>query len=273
MSWIPIGPRFVFTPNDPAFKRLSRRNEQGAQAVVVRIAIEPGNPRTIYVVIRPSSGGVGLYRSSNAGTPTEDWTSIVDPSQPNGLNGSLINPSCVAINPVDPSTIYMGTWEDQSIFVSPNRGQTWGPGVGVGGRVRRLVIDPRTAGDPTHTVVYAATDQGLLRSADSGLSWTSVPELKGLDIWSFCASMPPNGPDAYYAAAFRSGLYTASHPTGAWTNLNASSVGLPTYNAAAPGGENFNVVYADLSPLDPSRVYLALLSDPPWRHHGALPVG
>ncbi len=262
MSWIPIGPRFVFAPSDVAFKRLSRRNEQGAQALVARIAIEPGDPETIYVVIRPSTGGVGLYRSGKAGTPTEDWTSIVDPSQPNGLNGKIINPSCVAIDPVNPARIFMGTWDDQSIFVSSDRGESWGPGVGVGGRVRRLVIDPRTAGDPTHTVVYAATDQGLLRSVDSGLSWTSVPELKGLDVWSFCASMPPNGPDAYYAGALRSGLYTASDPTGPWTNLNAQNIGLPAYNAGAPGGENFNVVYADLCPLDPSRVYLLLLSGP-----------
>ena len=261
MSWLPIGPRFVFAPRDTGFQRLSRRNEWGAQAVVAKIAIEPGNPEIIYVVIRPSSGGIGLYRSSGAGTASEDWISIVDPSQPNGLNGASIGPSCVAIDPVTPSTIYMGTFEDQSIYVSLNRGQTWVRGVAVGASVRKLVIDPRTAGNPNNTVIYAATNQGLFRSPDSGMHWVPVPGLKGLDVWSFCASMPPNGPDAYYAGVFRAGLYTASDTTGLWTNLNAQpNLGLPAYNAAAPGGENFNVVYADLCPLDPSRVYLVLLS-------------
>jgi hypothetical protein len=119
------------------------------------------------------------------------------------------------------------------------------------------VIDPRTAGNPAATVLCAATDQGVFRSADSGGSWTNV--LSG-DVWSFSASMPTGGPDAYYAGVLRSGVFSTANPTVTWTNLNTARIGLPAYNAAAPGGENFNVVYADLCPLNPSRIYVLLLS-------------
>ena len=222
--------------------------------MVGRIAIEPGDPGTIYCVVRPDSGGVGLFRSSNAGTPTEDWVSIVDQLQ---QSDPEIDPSCVAVNPVTPSTIYVGTWGYQSIFISLDRGAHWGPPLSVGARIRKLVVDPRTAGNPATTVLFAATDQGLFRSGDSGATWTNV--LSG-DVRSFSAFMPQMGTDVYYAGVLRSGLFTATDPTGPWTNLNNQNIGLPPYDAMAPGGENFHVVYADLCPLNPSRVYVVLLS-------------
>jgi len=254
MSWLPNGPKFVFAPRDASFRRLSRRNEGGEQGLVARVAIEPGNPATVYAVVRPTSGNVGLFRSSGAGTPSEDWISIVDGLQ---QGNPQIDPSCVAINPVTPSTIYMASYYDASVYVSTTRGDSWAPGVYLGARIRKLVVDPRTAGDPAATVLYAATDEGVFRSADSGGTWTNV---LGGDVWSFSASMPAGGPDAYYAGVLQSGLFSTTDPTGAWTNLNAAGIGLPAYNAAAPGGENFNVVYADLCPRNPSRVYVLLLS-------------
>jgi hypothetical protein len=219
--------------------------------LVARIAIEPGMPGTIYAVVRPSSGGVSVYRSSYAGTSNETWKSIVDGLQQSNPN---LDPSCVAVDPVTPSRIYMGSWMDQSVYVSATRGDSWAPGVLLGARVRKLVIDPRTAGSPTSTTLYAATDAGVYRSSDSGSTWTNV--LSG-DVWSFCASMPMGGPDAYYAGVYQSGLYTTANPTGTWTNLNAAGIGLPAYSAMAPG--NFSVAYADLCPLNPSRVYMVLL--------------
>jgi hypothetical protein len=254
MSWLPNGPTFVFAPRDANFRRLSRRNEGGEQGLVARIAIEPGDPTTIYTVLRPTSGGVGIYRSSGGGTSAEDWISIADGLQ---QGNPQIDPSCVAIDPVTPSTIYMGSWNDGSVYVSTSRGSSWAPGIYLGARIRKLVIDPRTAGNPTATVLYAATDQGVFRSPDSAKTWTNV--LSG-DVWSFSASMPPGGPDAYYAGVLRSGVFSTANPTAAWTNLNAAGIGLPAYNPAAVGGENFNVVYADLCPLNPSRVYVVLLS-------------
>src|SRR5579864_8437201 len=105
MSWVPLGPRFVFEPRNAYFQRLSRRNELGDQAVIISIAIEsgtkPGKPKTIYAVVRPSNSlGVGLFRCTGAGTHDEDWISIADPSKPN----APLDPNCVAIDPLNSST-------------------------------------------------------------------------------------------------------------------------------------------------------------------------
>jgi len=254
MTWLPNGPNFVFAPRDSSFRRLSRRNEGGEQGLVARIAIEPGNPSIVYAVVRPTSGNEGVFRGSGVGTSTENWTSIVDGLQ---QGNPEIDPSCVAVNPVTPSTIYMASYYDGSVYVSTTKGDSWAPGVYLGAQIRKLVIDPRTAGNPAATVVYAATNQGVFRSADSGATWTNV--LAG-DVWSFSATMPVGGPDAYYAGVLRSGVFTTANPTGTWTNLNAAGIGLPAYNAGGAGGENFNVVYADLCPLNPSRLYVLLLS-------------
>jgi len=224
MSWVPNGPRFVFAPRKVDFLRLSRRNEEGRQSLVARIAIEPGTPGTIYAVVRPTRGNVytpdsfDLVRSSEAGTPNEDWVSIVGGLQ---QDNPQLDPSWVAIDPVTPSTIYMGTWNDQSVYVSADRGTTWSAPVSLGAHIRKLVIDPRTAGSSTSTVIFAVTDQGLFRSANSGAggTWTNV---LAEDVRSFCASMPAGGPDAYYAGVFQKGLFAASDPTAPanWTNLN-----------------------------------------------------
>jgi hypothetical protein len=252
MWWLPTGPDFVFAPRDQNFRRLSRRDENGRQGLVARIAIEPGSlGRTMYTIVRPSNGGVVLYRGDNAGTPIEQWASLVDGLQ---QGNPRVDPSWVAINPTTPSTIFMATYDDQSVYVSIDRGRTWGPRQYVGGRIKKLVIDPRTAGNPTGTVIYAATDAGVFRSADSGSSWINV--LAG-DVWSFCASMPPAGPDAYCAGVMRAGLLSTANPLAAWTNLNAAGIGLPAHNPGGGGAsENFNVVYADICPLNPSRLYL-----------------
>ncbi len=71
MSWTPLGPRFVFAPMNQSFHRISRRNELDEQGIVAGVTIDPNDPGTIYTVHRPTNGGVGLYRSSSAGTPDE----------------------------------------------------------------------------------------------------------------------------------------------------------------------------------------------------------
>ncbi|HWX98395.1 MAG TPA: hypothetical protein VNY55_00520, partial [Mycobacterium sp.] len=254
MSWLPIGPDFVFAPRNANFRRLSRRNENGRQGLVARIAIEPGAPGTIYTVVRPTSGGVGLFRADAAGSPGEQWTSLLDGLQ---QANSLVDPSFLAINPVTPTTVFLATYDDQSVYMSLDRGATWGPRLYVGGRIKKLLIDPRTASNPAATVLYAATDAGLFRSANSGSSWTNV--LDG-DVWCLCATMPFGGPDGFYAGVLRSGLWFTTDPTGSWTNLNTADIGLPAYSASGPGvAENFNVVYADLCPRNPTRVYLLTL--------------
>src|ERR1051325_7074874 len=121
MSWFPLGPDSVFAPKNGSFKRLSRRNEFGRQGLTSSVTIDPTDPNTIYIAERPSSGGTSAFRTRDDGA---SWVPIVDSLQ---QSNPRLDPSCFAVNPDHPATIYMGTFSDRGIYVSNSRGDpgTW----------------------------------------------------------------------------------------------------------------------------------------------------
>jgi hypothetical protein len=250
MRWFPIGPDFVFAPRNAAFKRLSRRNEGGRQGLVSSITVDASDPSTIYVVERPSSGGTSAFRTLDGG---DSWTPIADSLQRVDPN---VDPSWIAINPSHPEIVYMSTWGRMGVYVSNDHGGTWGARNAVAGNIRKLLVDPNTAADPAHTVIYAVTNVGVFRSADGGTSWTNV--LSG-DVWSFVANIPASGTPHFYAGVWQQGVFHTTDPTAAanWTNLNTQGIGLPAHSAATaaePQG-NFDAILLDLCPRNPNRVY------------------
>jgi len=240
MSWLPIGPNAVFAPRDGNFKRLSRRNEWGRQGLVAGIAIDPTDPGTIYVAELPTSGGASAFRTQDNG---DSWVSISDLLHQTNPN---VTPSCFAVNPSNPATIYMGDYSG-AVYSSPDQGNSWSAPSSVPGGVFKLIVDPRTAGTLATTVILAAGGSGVWRSADGGVHWTNV--LSG-PINSLVAYMPTAGTDQYYAGMSRAGVFNTSNPAGAWTNLNTLGIGLPAYAAG-----NFTNVLVDYCQLNPSRVY------------------
>jgi len=192
MTWHPIGPDFVFAPKNSPFKRLSRRNEYGRQGLVSSICVDPTDARTLYVAERPSSGGTSAFRTTDDGA---SWTPIADSLQ---QTNPRLDPSCFAVNPDHPATIYMGTLADRGIYVSSNRGAagSWGPRNAINGSVRNIIVDPRTSATLATTVLYAATTNGVFRSPDGGLTWAQV---QTGDCWSLVADMPATGTAHFHA--------------------------------------------------------------------------
>jgi hypothetical protein len=257
MVWTPIGPDFVFTPRDEAFKRLSRRNAYGRQGLVQGIAIDPTDQSTIYVTERPSSGGTSAFRTRDDG---KSWFPIADALQQANPN---VDPSCVAINPDHPEIVYLGTYWNQGVYVSSNRGElgSWSARAAVTGGVRRIVVDSRTSANSATTVLYAATTSGVQRSADGGASWSQI--ITG-DVWTLSASTPAAGTAHFYAGIYQSGVWHATNPATAagWTNLSAAGIGLPAYApAAGMTPETFQVVLVDHCPRNATRAYAWLLRD------------
>ena len=104
--------------------------------------------------------GEGVFKSTNTG---ESWICLSI-----GID-ELIDAEAIAINPVDPNTIYVGTWV-HGIFKSDDGGANWvkltnGLPVHTGWE---FAIDPV---DPD--VVYVATEEAIFKSLDGGLTWTA----------------------------------------------------------------------------------------------------
>lgn len=250
MSWFPIGPDFVFAPKNANFKRLSRRNEYGRQGLPSSITIDPTDPNTIYVAERPSSGGTSAFRTRDDGA---SWTPIADALQ---QADSSVDPSCFAVNPDHPATIYMGTYSNQGIYVSSSRGDpgSWSARYAIPGSVRKLIVDPRTSATLATTVLYAATTLGVYRSPDGGQTWAQV--VAG-NCWSLQAWMPTMGTAHFYATIQQQGVFYTNDPTTAWTNLNTAGIGLPAHTAPTisdPNG-NFDALFVDFCRRNPTRAY------------------
>lgn len=240
----------------------------------MNIAIEhsstPSDPAAIYVITGEDSLDLGVVRSAFRRRRTEQaWTPIADLMQQTNPN---IDPNCITINAQHPKTIYMGTWNDRGVYVSRNRGDSWETKNNVAGRVRKIIVYSRSVRDVGHTVLFAATDTGVYRSANSAHDWVQV--LPG-DVWSLVEVTDATGTPHFYAGVFQSGVwYADSDPTDPtqWTNLNEQGIGLPRHQFAVDDAtpENFNAVLVDCCPVNPlcAYVWMTAPSGPYRRYYG-----
>ncbi len=159
-SWRPIGP----APINFQFAPLSGR--------VRSIAIDQSDPAIATFYVGAATGGV--WKTINGG---DSWTPLTDQED------SLVTGS-IAVDPDDSSIIYVGTGEyggpyaGVGILRSIDGGLTWtreGSFFAYGTRISKLVLNPTHLSDPLSSrMVYAANENGLFRSSDSGIYWTRV---------------------------------------------------------------------------------------------------
>ncbi len=143
----------------------------------------------------------------------------------------------VTIDPNSPRTLYVGIRSEYGNFppnvlsVSKDAGKTWSfdmrsvyekfrkgglialmEGRFKGGTVHDLKIDPR---DPN--VIYAATDDGVLKSTDAGIHWKEANE--GLEIPRAQTIFAPRNSDKIYVGT-PAGLFESSDSGEHWSNAN-----------------------------------------------------
>lgn len=120
------------------------------------IATDPTAAGTLYL-----TGGVGVLKSIDAGA---SWT-----QHETGLTDIL--GLSLAVDPVTPTTVYLGSWGDGA-FKSADGGVTWSA-VGAGApfdTVEVLRVDPVTP-----ATLYAVTQfEGVQKSSDSGATWADA---------------------------------------------------------------------------------------------------
>jgi len=159
----------------------------------IALAIDPETPATLYAGVRTEAFGspsaISLFKSTNAG---KTWTAT-------GLNptvlgvGSIFN---LTIYPQGMGTVYVATASYVSggaLWKSTDGGTSWRnlwPSSST--NVYAVVEAPD---DPN--VVYAGTDTGVVKSTDSGATWTPIPGSPG---YTQVLAFDPQNADTLYAA-------------------------------------------------------------------------
>jgi photosystem II stability/assembly factor-like uncharacterized protein len=174
------------------------------------LAIDPINPAIVYCgtgeanLSADSYPGVGLFRSLDAG---DSWQ-ILAPADTAKIPSRI---GCIAIDPFDPSHIFLGgvshaTGGIDGMFVSRDGGITWGrqsfPGSGAY-RCHAIVFHPMTRGTIFATISARGMQSGIWRSTDGGVSWkqltSGLPSPEKFGRTSL--AIAPSKPSILYAIA------------------------------------------------------------------------
>ena len=212
---------------------------------IADIAVHPTRRSTWYVAV----GSGGVWKTTNRGTT---WTPIFE-DQPSYSIG------CVALDPSNPETVWVGTGENVSgrhvgfgdgLYVSRDGGSTWEPrGLEASERIGSIVIHP---GDSDVMWVAAqgplwsgGGERGVYKTTDGGDTWELV---LGAGEYTGAGEviMDPKNPDVLYAAMHQrqrsvaalidggpeSGIHKSVDGGATWAKLAG---GLPTGNVGKIG--------------------------------------
>jgi Viral BACON domain len=168
-SWTPLGPTPIADEKNLGATVQTTSDFGRASGRVTSLATDPSNPNIIYL----GAAGGGVWKSADGGA---SWSTATD-SQPSIAIGSL------AVDAAGTS-IYAATGEDnasgdsqrgQGILKSIDGGTTWsvvGQSVFAQLRIGGIVVDKATSGASER--VFAATNDGLFVSTNSGSTWSQV---------------------------------------------------------------------------------------------------
>lgn len=258
---------FILDPNDPrrmlAGGRSLWRSDDVKAAVpawreikgpaasyISAIAVAPGNSNIVWV----GHNNGDVFRTGDATSVAPTWTKVDSLTLPNRFV------TRITIDPFDANVVYVtfGGFVDQNIQRTQNGGVDWHDATGKGTTglplvpVRDLEIDPS---DPQ--ALWAATEVGIFRSGDRGLTWDpsqegpaniSVEELFVLD-------------DYLYAVTHGRGLFrhplTENAGTPALTFSPTSRAYPSAYVGASTAAFPVAVVNSGSAPLSVDAVRLA----------------
>jgi photosystem II stability/assembly factor-like uncharacterized protein len=181
--------------------------------------------------------------------PTTRWTVETH------LQGK--SPSCVAVDPTDPTRLYCGTW-GEGLWRSQDGGRTWNQaGSGISHpEITSVAVGPTERGQP-FGVVYVGTEPStLFRSDDGGSTWQELSGLRMLPssrTWSF----PPR-PETHHVRWIEP---SRTHPGEVFVAIEAGALvrtrdGGQTWLDRAPGGP-IDTHTAATHLLAPDRIYSA----------------
>jgi photosystem II stability/assembly factor-like uncharacterized protein len=207
--WVAAMGRGVYkSTDDGATWTLKNRGIAQAEPLAWRLArAEDG---TLYVIIarRSEDGSIGtagdgaLYKSTDG---AESWTPVNLPKEVNGPNG-------LAIDPHDPSRLYLAAWTRSTeihgigggIFISTDAGKNWKNVLDHDQHVYDVTIDPRNP-----ELLYASGfESSAWLSNDHGEHWTRIP---GYNFkWGHRVMPDLEDPGMIYITTFGGGVWHGS---------------------------------------------------------------
>ena len=244
-AWLPQGPHGI---SDGQVENVGANDE--VAGAIHTIAAHPLNPNTVYL----GTVNGGMWRSDNATLTTPRWTPQTD-------NASSLSIGAIGFDLTDPTgnTLVAGTANSFNpnatvngpligLLRTTNGGQDWLPlGTTDLGGQNITGVAPR--GD----TIVVASDSGISRSDDAGLSFVSV---MGGNITDFVSD--PSDQDLMYAAS-TAGVFRSNDAGMTWTDISDAtlSAGLGDntkislasngrlYAAATTAGQLSIVAYSD----------------------------
>lgn len=225
LNWYPIGPR-------PILNEVWSGNND-ASGRVVSIAPHPTDPNTVYI----ASASGGVWKTIDGGAI---WFPLTDEL-------AILNHGCVALDPANPDTVYVGTGEyttlskGAGLFRSTDGGATWqqiANTAQVGTQCSGIIVDPTF---PQR--VHVAGRGGYHRTDDSGTTWNTF--LSG-DVSSLAIN--PLNPATLFAGVHGVGLFRSLDSGTTWTQLTN---GLP--------GAGISRILIAVAPSNPNTVYTAII--------------
>lgn len=157
-SWLNIGPNRADVLKNGSYT-LNNVTDTGR---VRSIVTSPANPNVIYVAF---SGG-GVWKSVDSGANWQPMTEAL---------GSL-STGFLAMDPANDQVLYLGLGDPFDgtgigLVKSIDGGATWSAPVylGTSTRIAQVMVSPANS-----SVLIAATDKGIFRSADAGATWTEL---------------------------------------------------------------------------------------------------
>jgi photosystem II stability/assembly factor-like uncharacterized protein len=224
---------------------------------VADIAVDPTDKKRWFVAV--ASGGV--WKTENAGIT---WTPVFD------KEGSY-SIGCVAIDPRDPSVVWVGTGENNSqrsvgygdgVYKSEDGGKNWkNVGLKASEHVGKILVHPKDS-----NIVYVAAqgplwapggDRGLYKTTDGGKSWSTILTIDG-NTGVTDVVMDPRDPDTLIAAAYqrRRHVYTLIDG-GPGSGLHKTTDGGKTWRKITTGlpKEDMGRIGLAIAPTDPDTVY------------------
>jgi Tfp pilus assembly protein PilF/photosystem II stability/assembly factor-like uncharacterized protein len=213
------------------------------------LAIDPDRPTTVYAAttsgaIHKSTDTGGSWTAINAGLTYNLRALVIDPLTPttlyagsdNGVfkstdggsswgavNTDVSQITVLAIDPLTPATLYAGThshtyprtmrYYPGSVYKSTDGGDNWSQVTFRYTYFWTLAIDPLTP-----TTLYAGSDDGVLKSTDSGRSWAEVGS--GLTEHAvYALAIDPVTPITLYAGT-GDGVFKSMDGGGNWRAIN-----------------------------------------------------